>query len=154
MRSRTDQARVPQVRRSAVAVALALPLLTGVTACGEVQQSSQGVAQTSQNTEQPTQRQNAEQAAESLCIKYFKLPLPNMITPERAATTVQKTLQGVEQLIGQANNETLKRQLVDMRRSLTKFARGEVSQEEIRQWFMTYLDKSDKVRATCSNLTD
>ncbi|SFS42158.1 hypothetical protein [Saccharopolyspora flava] len=139
--------------RTRIAVAtLALPLLTGLAACGEIEGAQQGL----QNANQ--QLQGAQQSLDSAqaCLRAINAAnfVPNFADPQQAQADAQAKVAELQQLTSSTADETLKQNLLDVQESVQQVAAGQVDIEASAEWTSAQLDKYQAVTTTCSRLAE
>lgn len=132
-----------RVRKQLVVTALALPLLAGMTACGEIQEAQQGIRDVQQGL-----------GAAQACVKALRVTsfMPNWDNPEQARADAAAKAEELGRLAQQTSDQTLKQNLLDVQGSLSRVASGEVTVQNSAAWAQRKLDKAAKVTATCSRI--
>lgn len=139
-----------RARKQLVAAALALPLLTGAVACGELQEAQQGVQQAQENVSQAQESLGAVQAcAEAADVARFT---PDFTNPQQARSEAEAKARKLGELAQQTNDQTLKQNLLDAQDSLDRVASGEITAQNSAQWIQNKLDRTRKILATCSRI--
>ncbi|MDI2028897.1 hypothetical protein QFW96_09760 [Saccharopolyspora sp. TS4A08] len=137
--------------RIAVAV-LALPLLTGLASCGEIQEAQQGLQDANQQLQGAQQTLDSAQA----CLRAINAAnfVPNFADPQKAQADAQAKVAELEQLTSATADETLKQNLLDVQESVQQVADGKVDIEAGAEWTSAQLDKYQAVTTTCSRLAE
>lgn len=139
-------------RKLFVTVALALPLLAGLTACGELQEAQEGAQQAKERLDQAQQGlDNATACAEALNLTRFT---PNFGDLERARADSEAKAQEIAQLAEKTADQTLRENLLEVQRSVEQVAAGEVTPESSLEWTQQHIDKTTQVATTCGNMVN
>lgn len=125
-----------RARTQLVVAALALPLLAGLTACGEIQQ-----AQETGN--------KAKICLEAVQIATFA---PSWTNLEQARADAQAKADQVAKLVEQTQDATLKQHLEKLHTSIEKVANGEVTPAESAQWMQEQYATYQELTAACSSV--
>lgn len=140
-----------RARGKLVAAALALPLLTGVAACGEMQEAQQGLQQAKENVNEAQQRLSAAQA----CAKAMKLAqfTPDFSNPQQAQQEARTKAEKLGKLAEQTSNNDLQQNLRQVQDSVERVANGEVTAQNSAQWIQQKLTRTQKIISTCQGMT-
>ena len=130
-------------RMTFAAVALALPMLGGLTACGELQQGAQGIEQAQENLD-----------ASTACMQAINIAnfMPNFADPAQAQSDAQAKVEEIRRLAEQTNDQALRQNLLDVQASVERVASGEVNLESSAQWIGSQLEKYEQITTTCSKV--
>lgn len=137
-----------RARKRIVAAALALPMLAGLAACGELQEAQQGLEGANHQI-QDGQRNlaHAQACLEAINTANF---VPNFADPGKAQRDAQAKVQELQQLADRTKDETLKQDLIEVRRSVQRVADGKIDIEASDDWVTGQLEKYQAVTTTCS----
>ncbi|MDR7302609.1 hypothetical protein [Haloactinomyces albus] len=140
-----------RARKQLVAAALALPLLTGAAACGELQEAQEGVQRAQENISQAQESLSAVQTcAKAAGAAQFT---PNFDNPQQAQAEAQAKAEELGRLAQQTADQTLKQNLLDVQASLEQVASGEITAQNSAQWLQTKLERTQQVLAACADIT-
>lgn len=140
-----------RARKQLVVAVLALPLMAGVAACGELQEAQQGLDQAKKNIDQAQQRLSAAQAcAKALKVSQFT---PNFSDPQQAREQARAKADELGRLAQQTSDQTLKQNLLDVRDSVERVATGEITLDNSAQWIQEQLTRTQRVIGTCQQIT-
>lgn len=128
-----------------VVAALALPLLTGLSACGELQQNAQ-------EAQEGIQQAQDRLDAGSACVQAINIAnfMPNFADPQQAQADAQAKVQELQRLADQTADQTLKQNLLDVQKSVEQVASGSVTLESSAEWASAQLEKYGQITTTCS----
>ncbi|RCW38812.1 hypothetical protein DFQ14_11915 [Halopolyspora algeriensis] len=140
-----------RARKQFVMAVLALPLLTGAAACGELQEAQQGLQQAQENVSQARKGLNTVQTcARATGIAQFT---PNFDNPQQARSEARAKAEELGRLAEQTGNQALEQDLRDVQASLEQVASGEITAQNSAQWLQTKLEQTQQVLAACTNST-
>lgn len=136
--------------RTRIVVALLLPLLAGLAACGEIQEAQQGLQDANQQIQGAQQSLDSAQA----CLRAINAAnfVPNFADPQKAQADAQAKVTELQQLADQTADRTLQQNLLDVQESVQQVADGKVDIEASAEWTSAQLDKYQAVTTTCSRL--
>ncbi|MDA3625873.1 hypothetical protein [Saccharopolyspora oryzae] len=134
-----------RARKKFVAAALLVPLLTGLAACGQAQEATQGLDRASE------QLQDAKQGFDT-CFHALNAAsfMPNFADPEKAKADAQAKVDELRQLADKTADQTLRQNLLDVQQSVQQVADGEISMDSSNDWTTAQLEKYQQVVTTCS----
>ncbi|MBB5154889.1 hypothetical protein [Saccharopolyspora phatthalungensis] len=139
-----------RARKRFVVAALSLPLLVGLAACGEIQETRQGL----QDANDQIQQAHENLDAASSCLKAINVAsfMPNFADPQQAQADAQARAEELFQLAEQTTDQTLRKNLLDVQQSVQRVAAGEITLESSAEWTATQLEKYQQVTTTCSKI--
>lgn len=133
-------------------VGMALVLLAGLSACGEVQEAQEGVQQAKDRVDQAQQGlDNASACTKALEVTSFT---PDFSDVEKAKADSQAKIDEISGLAEQTADQTLKENLVAVQQSLEKVTAGEVTMQNSLDWTQKHLDKTSEVALTCGKMVE
>lgn len=139
-----------RARKKFVAVALSLPVLVGLAACGQVQEAQQGLENANE------QIQNAQESLDTAgaCMQALNVAsfMPNFADPEQAKADAQAKADELRQLADQTADQTLRQNLLDVQQSVEQVANGQIDLDASAEWASTQLEKYQEVATTCSRI--
>lgn len=139
-------------RKLFATAALALPLLAGLTACGELQEAQEGAQQAKERLDQAQRGlDNATACAEALNLIRFA---PSFGDLERARADSEANAQEIGRLAERTTDQNLREDLLEVQRSVEQVAAGEVTPENSLDWTQQHVDKTTQVATTCGNMVN
>ncbi|MGW1676962.1 hypothetical protein [Saccharopolyspora sp. NPDC002376] len=139
-----------RARKKFVAAAFLLPVLTGLAACGQTQEATQGLEQANEQFQDTKQGLDiASSCFHALNVASF---MPNFADPEKAKADAQAKVDELRQLAEKTSDQTLRQNLLDVQQSVQQVADGEISMDASNDWATAQLEKYQQVATTCSQL--
>ncbi|RKT85259.1 hypothetical protein SAMN05421805_115165 [Saccharopolyspora antimicrobica] len=139
-----------RARKKFVAVALSLPVLVGLAACGQVQEAQQGLENANE------QLQNAQESLDTAnaCLQALNVAsfMPNFADPEQAKADAQAKVDELGQLAEKTADQTLRQNLLDVQQSVQQVAEGRIDLDASADWATAQLEKYQEVATTCSKV--
>ncbi|MER7077836.1 hypothetical protein SAMN02982929_06052 [Saccharopolyspora kobensis] len=139
-----------RARKKFVAVALSLPVLVGLAACGQVQEAQQGLENANE------QLQNAQESLDTAnaCLQALNVAsfMPNFADPEQAKADAQAKVDELGRLAEKTADQTLRQNLLDVQQSVQQVAEGRIDLDASADWATTQLEKYQEVATTCSKV--
>ncbi|MDA3647645.1 hypothetical protein LZ318_36430 [Saccharopolyspora indica] len=139
-----------RARKKFVAVALSLPVLVGLAACGQVQEAQQGLENANE------QLQNAQESLDTAgaCLQALNVAsfMPNFADPEQAKADAQAKVDELGQLAEKTADQTLRQNLLDVQQSVQQVAEGQIDLDASADWATAQLEKYQEVATTCSKV--
>ncbi|GAA0525721.1 hypothetical protein GCM10011581_14160 [Saccharopolyspora subtropica] len=139
-----------RARKQFVGAALALPLLVGLGACGEIQEAQQGLQNASEQAQQA--QENLDAAGDCLQAINVASFMPNFADPQQARADAQAKVEELGRLAEQTADQTLRQNLLDVQKSVEQVASGQVTLESSAEWTAAQLEKYQQVTTTCSRI--
>ncbi|MGW5642723.1 hypothetical protein ACWEV3_29350 [Saccharopolyspora sp. NPDC003752] len=139
-----------RARKRFVAAALSLPLLTGLAACGQVQEVQQGLQNADEQIQQAQQNLDAVSAcAQAINVASF---MPNFADPQQAKADAEAKAEELRKLAEQTPDQTLRQNLLEVEQSVQRVASGEITLESSAEWTTAQLERYQQVTTTCSQI--
>ncbi|KAA5833580.1 hypothetical protein ABT337_16725 [Saccharopolyspora hirsuta] len=139
-----------RARKKFVAVALSLPVLVGLAACGQVQEAQQGL----ENANERLQEAQGDLDTASACLEALNVAsfMPNFADPEQAKADAQAKVDELRTLADKTADQTLRQNLLDVQQSVQRVADGQVDMDTSIEWTSSQLEKYQQVATTCSKV--
>ncbi|SDZ05234.1 hypothetical protein SAMN05216215_104429 [Saccharopolyspora shandongensis] len=139
-----------RARKRFVVAALALPLLTGLAACGQVQEVQQGLQNADEQIQQAQQNLDSISAcAQAINVASF---MPNFANPQQAKADAEAKAEELRKLADQTADQTLRQNLLEVEQSVQRVASGEITLEASAEWTTAQLERYQQVTTTCSQI--
>ncbi|GAA4860854.1 hypothetical protein [Saccharopolyspora cebuensis] len=139
-----------RARKQFVAAVLALPVLAGLAACGELQEAQQGMQDAQEQLDQAQAGLDTAQACmEALNAASF---MPNFADPAQAQADAQAKVDELGALAAQTADQTLKQNLLEVQQSVQQVAEGQITIDGSADWAEAQLEKYQQVTSTCSTI--
>ena len=135
-----------------VAAVLALPLLTGLTACGSAGSEAPATETTAQETTDEFQEAVADLNAATACFDAVSTATgfaPSFENPEQAKREAETKIQELDDLIAKTSDPDTKSALEEVRASVEQVASGEITAETELEWLGEHMNKVEKVSDAC-----
>lgn len=137
-----------RIRGRIIVAVLALPLLAGTAACGELQEAQEGVDQAQKDVSRVQDKVGTAQECGKLLgvVNY----MPDFSNPQQAREQARQKANELDKLASQTGDQQLAEATREVQRSLERVAAGEVTAESSTKWVQTKLERTQRVLAICS----